>query len=102
VSIPTGFTATSNFVFSFSPGFSVPTGAHMNCHFDTFEARRCEITQASPLIITVTAPYEPALTVGTKYLLRISSTCGSNNARGITFPATVGIHYFDIAFSAST
>lgn len=44
ISIPTGFTSSSSFVFTFSAGFSVPTGAHMNCHFDTFEASRCEIT----------------------------------------------------------
>lgn len=34
-------------------------------------------------------PHQPALTIGDKYHLVISSTCGAGNARGLTY-ATMG------------
>lgn len=102
ISIPTGWGAGSSFTVTFDNGITVPADAHMNCQFGVYEASRCEITNAVPLVLTVYTPHQPALVPGDQYVLRISSTCGAANARGLQFPAAAGNYFFDVQFGAST
>jgi hypothetical protein len=60
-------TAVSTVIVTFpiASGVSVPAGGVLECGFGNYqEASSCVVTSAAPLVITVTAPFTTALTIG--------------------------------------
>ena len=81
-----GASFSTSLTVQFPTGVSVPTGASLICGFNTSEAKSCVVTTASPLLITIEAPYVPTLTTSTTYQVFISSIGSTaTNKKGLIF-----------------